>query len=130
LQLTHHLFGDLTITAHETTYPADEALCEIGVSALAKTEQGIPVVLNGLSSIGQDERIDYKIFGTEKVITLRNWAQVWVSKSYETEKQVTADETPESMLEACRKALQGEEALVVPFEEGLKVQYWIDELLK
>ena len=130
LQLTHHLFGDLTITAHETTYPADEALCEIGVSALAKTEQGIPVVLNGLSSIGQDERIDYKIFGTEKVITLRNWAQVWVSKSYETEAQVTADETPESMLEACRKALQGEEALVVPFEEGLKVQYWIDELLK
>ena len=130
LQLTNHLFGDLTITAHETTYPQDENLCETGVCALAKTEQGIPVVLNGLCNIGQEERIDYKIFSAEKVITLRNWSELWISKSYENEKRVIADEIPESMLAACRKVLQGEEALIVPFEEGLKVQHWIDELLK
>lgn len=130
LQLTHHLFGDLEIMAHKTVYPENEALCEIGVTALAKTASSIPMVINGLAGIGQEERIDYKIFGTNKVITLRNWSQVYTSKAYEPEVEVTPAEAPESMLDACRKVLLGEDAFVVPFEEGLKVQRWIDELLK
>ena len=44
--------------------------------------------------------------------------------------EVTPTEAPESMLDACRKVLLGEDAFVVPFEEGLKVQRWVDELLK
>lgn len=130
LQLTHHLFGDLEILAHETAYPENEALCEIGVSALAKTVSGIPIVINGLAGIGQEERIDYKIFGTEKVVTLRNWSQVYTSKAYEPEVEITPNGTPVTMLEACRKVLLDEDAFIVPFEEGLKVQRWIDELLK
>lgn len=130
LQLTYHLFGDIEIIAHETAYPENEALCETGVLALAKTVSGIPMVINGLSSIGQEERIDYKIFGTNKVITLRNWSQVYTSKAYEAEVEITSTDNPETMLEACQKVLQGEEAFVVSFEEGLKVQRWVDELLK
>ena len=130
LQLTHHLFGDLYITAHETTYPENEALCETGVSALAKTTSGIPMVLNGLAGIGQEERIDYKIFGTAKTVTLRNWSQVFTSKAYEAEAEVTPTAAPQTMLEACRNVLLGEEGFIVSFEEGLKVQRWVDELLK
>ncbi|WP_240746269.1 Gfo/Idh/MocA family protein [Lysinibacillus sp. S2017] len=130
LQLTHHLFGDIKIIAHETTYPENTVLCETGISALAKTMSGIPMVINGLAGIGQEERIDYKIFGTNKVLTLRNWSQVYTSKAYEAELEIIQTENPETMLEACRKALQGEEAFVVTFEEGLKVQRWVDELLK
>ena len=130
LQLTHHLFGDLEILAHETTYPDNVALCETGVSALAKTTSGIPMVINGLSNIGQEERIDFKIFGTNKVVTLRNWSEVYISQAYEQEVQVTPTEAPDTLLGACRKALLGEEAFLVSFEEGLKVQRWIDELLK
>lgn len=130
LQLTHHLFGDIDITAHETTYPQNEALCETGVSALAKTTSGIPMVINGLAGIGQEERIDYKIFGTNKTVTLRNWSQVFTAKAYEAEVEIIAAEAPETMLDACRKTLLDEEAFIVPFEEGLKVQRWIDALLK
>ena len=130
LQLTHHLFGDIEILAHETTYPENVTLCETGVSALAKTTSGIPIVINGLSNIGQEERIDYKIFGTRKVVTLRNWSEVYTSKAYEQEVPVIPTEAPETLLDACRKAVLGEEAFLVSFEEGLKVQRWIDELLK
>lgn len=130
LQLTHHLFGDLDIIAHETTYPENTALCETGVSALAKTTSGIPVVLNALAGIGQEERIDYKIFGTNKVVTLRNWSQVFSSKAYEAEVEITPQASPQTMLEACRGVLLGEEAFIVTFDEGLKVQRWVDELLK
>ena len=130
LQLTHHLFGDLNIIAHNTTYPENEALCETGVSALAQTTSGIPMILNGLAGIGQEERIDYKIFGTNKTVTLRNWSQLFTSKAYEAEVEVTAKAAPQTMLEACRNVLHGEEGFIVSFEEGLKVQHWVDELLK
>ncbi|MGE7625355.1 hypothetical protein ACQKMD_20835 [Viridibacillus sp. NPDC096237] len=33
---------------------------------MAKTESGIPIMLNGLTGIGQQERIDFKIFRYEK----------------------------------------------------------------
>lgn len=130
LQLTHHLFGEITILAHETTYPENVELCETGVTALAKTIGGIPIVINGLSTIGQEERIDYKIFGTKKVVTLRNWSQVWTSNAYEAEIEIIPEGAPQTMLEACRNLLLDEEAFVVTFEEGLKVQRWVDELLK
>ncbi|MER2039241.1 MAG: Gfo/Idh/MocA family oxidoreductase [Solibacillus sp.] len=130
LQLTHHLFGEITILAHETTYPENVELCETGVTALAKTVGGIPIVINGLSTIGQEERIDYKIFGTKKVVTLRNWSQVWTSNAYEAEIEIIPEGAPQTMLEACRNQLLDEEAFVVTFEEGLKVQRWVDELLK
>ena len=130
LQLTHHLFGDLHILAHETTYPENVELCETAVSALAKTASGIPMVISGLAGIGQEERIDYKIFGTNKTVTLRNWSQLFITKAYEPEIEIIPTKTPETMLEACRKALLGEESFIVSFEEGLKVQRWVDELLK
>lgn len=130
LQLTHHLFGDLDITAHNTTYPENEALCETGVSALAQTTSGIPMVINGLAGIGQEERIDFKVFGTTKTVTLRNWSQVYTSKAYEAEVEVKPKAAPQTMLEACRNVLLGEDGFIVSFEEGLKVQRWVDELLK
>ncbi|MEK4423714.1 Gfo/Idh/MocA family protein [Solibacillus sp. FSL K6-1523] len=127
-QLTHHLFGDLSIIAHETTYPEDVTLCETGVTALAKTTSGIPVVINGLSTIGQEERIEFKIFGTKKVVTLRNWSQVFISAPYEAEQEVIPTVTPKTLLQACHEALHTEDVFLVTFEEGLKVQRWIDTL--
>lgn len=130
LQLTNHLFGDLEIIAHQTEYPDDVNLSEIGVTALAQTTDGIPMVINGLTGIAQQERIDFKVFGTKKVMTIRNWGQLWESTADSEETQVEVNLKTENLLQACRQKLNDEEALVIPFEEGLKVQWWIEELLK
>lgn len=130
LQVLHHLFGDLNINAHQTTYPEDEKLCETGVSALGTTVSGIPVVLNAVAGIGQEERIDFKVFGAEQVMTVRNWSELWVAQKDEAFVQISPDVTPVGLLEACHNLLQGQESLVVDFEEGLKIQKWIDKLLK
>ncbi|KGR79440.1 Gfo/Idh/MocA family protein [Ureibacillus manganicus] len=129
LQVMHYLFGDLTILSHEVSYPEDVEHCETGVSALAKTTSGIPVLLNGLSGIGQKERLEFKVFGTAKVMTIRNWSELWVSEVGQEEVQVIPDVKPLSLIDSCCGLLSGEEVLTVPFEEGLKVQKWIDELL-
>ncbi|KOO52067.1 Gfo/Idh/MocA family protein [Viridibacillus arvi] len=129
-QLTHYLFGDFKITSHETTYPENRDLCETGVSALAKTESGIPIVLNSLSGIGQEERLEFKVFGTKKVITLRNWSELWISETDQKEVLFNADTQPESLMDACHNSIIGKDSLIVSFVEGLKVQEWIDQLLK
>lgn len=123
LQLTHHLFGDVTITAHQTTYPTDATLCETSVSALA-TVQEIPMLINGAAGFAQQERIDYKVFGTQKTMTIRNWGELWSATQHEAEQEELVVLTVDSLLDACHKK-EG----IVPFEEGLKIQAWIEQLL-
>lgn len=129
LQVIHHLFGDITILSHETTYPQNVEFCETGLSALGKTKDEIPVLLNGLTGIGQKERIDFKVYGTTKVMSIRNWSELWVSEHGQEEVQIQSDIKPSSIIEACNGLLNGENVLTVTFEEGLKVQKWIDQLL-
>ena len=129
-QLLYRLFGNFEITAHHTTYPQDIELCEYAVSALAKTDSDIPIVLNGLSGIGQEERLEFKVFGTNKVITIRNWSELWESELDKEAVQITPTTVPDGLIEACHQWRVGEKSTLVSFEEGLKVQGWIDELLK
>lgn len=129
LQLMYHLFGNFTISSHTTTYPANLELCETGVTALATTESGISIVLNGLSGIGQEERLEFKVFGTKKVMTIRNWAELWVSEKDQEAVQVNPCIQPNSLIDACHHTVNGQESFIVSFEEGLKVQEWIDQLL-
>lgn len=130
LQITNHLFGGLEMLAHETSYPADAALCETGVTALAQTDSGIPLLLNGLSGVAQEERIDYKVFGTKKTMTIRNWSELLQSTADDEETVIQCPAVEADFLQSCHLKLTGKEALTISFEEGLKVQWWIDELLK
>ncbi|TQR06981.1 Gfo/Idh/MocA family protein [Psychrobacillus soli] len=130
LQLMYHLFGDFTISSHVTTYPANEGLCETGVTALAETDSGIPIVLNGLSGIGQEERLEFKVFGTKKVGTIRNWSELWISETDQEAVQISPENQPASLMDACHGLIEEKGSLIVSFEEGLKVQEWIEQLLK
>lgn len=129
-QLTNHLFGGLDIVSHETIYPSDPTLSENSVIALAKTDDDIPMIINGIVGVAQEERIDFKVFGTKKTMTIRNWSELWESTVDSPERRVNIQLQSENLLEACQQIVEGKDALVIPFEEGLKVQYWIDELLK
>src|SRR6185437_14002349 len=75
LQLMYRMFGQVSITSHETVYPLDETLAETGVLAIGKTEKQIPVLLNGVTGIGQEEQLSYTVYGTEGVLKLRNWSE-------------------------------------------------------
>lgn len=130
LQLTNHLFGGLEITNHQTNYPENTALCETDVFAFAQTESGIPLLINGIAGVAQQECIEYKVFGTKKTMTIRNWSELWESTTEQGQSLVDSRAEVTDFLQSCHLKLQGKDALVIPFEEGLKVQWWIDELLK
>ncbi|PSL26482.1 putative dehydrogenase [Planomicrobium soli] len=126
LQLIHRLFGELKIQSHQITYPEQKDLCETGVIAQAiALQQEIPVLLTGLSGIGQKELLEFKVYGEEGVLTLENWSTLYVSEKYEERKQLTDLKPVPSLFEEMKK----HSALLVPFEEGLVIQRYIDFLL-
>lgn len=129
LQIMYRLFGEFTFSAHHTKYPEDQSLSETGTSAFGQTHSGIHILINGLSGVGQEELLEFKVFGTKKVMTIRNWSELWGSEKDEPEKKVEINKTTKSLWDACHDARSGKEASLVSFEEGLIVQRWIDELL-
>lgn len=128
-QIMYRLFGDFSFSSHQTLYPENEKLSEIGSTAIGKTASGIPILVNGLSGIGQEEVLKFKVFGTKKVMTIKNWSELWVSELDQQEEQVEINHKPSTLWDACHEAANGRPATLVSFEEGLIVQRWIDELL-
>ena len=86
-------------------------------------------LLNGISGIGQEEELSYIVYGTEGVLKLRNWSELSVAQKDSTFEILTSFETVKTLVEECIASAQGEEAILVPFSEGLEVQKLIDTLL-
>ncbi|MFJ7932954.1 Gfo/Idh/MocA family protein [Sporosarcina sp. NPDC096371] len=128
-QLMYRMFGPLTITSHETAYPEDEALAEIGVLAIGKTGSDIPFLINGVSGVGQQEELSYTVYGAEGVLKLRNWSELSVAQKDSPFEILTSFDTVDSLTQECIAAANGAEALLVSFDEGLEVQKLIDHLL-
>ena len=129
-QLMYRMFGNISIHEHKTIYPNDQLLAETSVLAMGETERKIPVLINGLSGIGQEEELSYTVYGTEGVLKLRNWSELSVAQKDSPFEILTSFDSVKTLVEECISAAKGEEALLVSFSEGLVVQRLIDELLK
>ncbi|RNF38500.1 Gfo/Idh/MocA family protein [Planococcus salinus] len=125
LQLIHRVFGELTIQSHQITYPENPDLCETGIIAAAQTQDAIPVLLSGLSGIGQKELLQFKVYGEQGVLTLENWSELYESQKHEDRRHITDFEAVPSLFEE----MQEQSTFLVSFEEGLIVQRYIDDLL-
>jgi predicted dehydrogenase len=126
LQLIHRIFGDLDIQAHIISYPERADLCETGVIAQGRTAGQIPFLLTGISGTGQKELLQFKVYGKEGVLTLENWSDLYVERKYEERELLSGFAEVPSLFEA----MQQQSTFLVPFEEGLVVQRYIDQLLE
>ena len=129
LQLMYRMFGQLAITSHHTVYPEDETLAETSVLAIGKTVDDIPVFLNGVSGIGQQEELSYTVYGDEGVLKLRNWSELSVAQKDSPFEILTSFDSVKTLTDECIAAAKGENALLVSFDEGLEIQKLIDLLL-
>lgn len=125
-QLIERIFGKISIAAHQVTYPDQPDLCETGVMALGKANGSIPLLVSGISGVGQKELLQFKIYGSEGVLTLENWSQLFITAHQGERVQVTEFADVPSLFEEM-KAMS---TALVPFEEGLSVQRIIDQLIQ
>ena len=126
LQLIHRIFGGLSIQHHIVTYPEQADLCETGLLAHGVIADGTPLLLSGISGIGQKELLQFKVYGEEGVLTLENWSNLYEERKYEERTELLEFPEVPSLFES----MQQQSTLLVPFEEGLIVQRHVDHLLK
>lgn len=125
LQLIQRIFGPISLTAHHVNYPSQSDLSETGLLAQGLVNGKTPLLLSGLSGVGQKEVLQFKVYGSEGVLTLENWSQLYLSQLQGERIQVTDFKEVPSLFEE----MKTESTCVVPFEEGLLVQRYIDQLL-
>lgn len=128
-QLMNALFGTISIEQSTITYPTNPILCETDVIAFGETEKQIPFLINGLSGIGQEEELSFIVYGEKGVLKLRNWSELYYSEKNGPFERLTNLPETASLIDACVEVVHGRQAKIVPFEEGLKVQRLIDQLL-
>lgn len=124
LQLIERIFGEITFSAHQVTYPDQPDLCETGILAHGTANDNIPLLIAGISGVGQKELLQFKIYGSDGVLTLENWSQLYVSEGQGDRVAITDFAEVPSLFEEI-KAMS---TALVPFEEGLSVQRHIDHL--
>jgi predicted dehydrogenase len=131
IHLTYALFGDVQVIRSHVQYPEDPQACETGISAYLELADGTPVTINGLANIAHREHLDYRIYGTEGTFSLVNWTNLHVGGLGEAPApvEIPLHERLVHLLDEFALAMNGEEARLVTFEVGVKVQKVLEDLI-
>ena len=130
IQMIQRLFGDIEDISSFIEYPEDSTISETSIIARG-TVKGVPILINGVTDIGMEEELSFKIFGTKGSIYLKNWRELWISKKGEALEKLDIKEENHlvDLLDNVFKSIDGEEAKLVDFEEGYKTHRVIERLL-
>jgi len=84
-----------------------------------------------LAGIAHQEHLDYRIYGTKGTLSLVNWTNLHFGKEGEVPQPVTVplNERLIQLLDEIVKKMNGEEARLVTFDTGVKVQKVLEDLL-
>lgn len=131
IQLMQRLFGDIEDIHSFVNYPTDEYRAEKSLIVKANIDH-IEVLINCITDIGMKEDLSFNIIGSKGTISLKNWTDLWLSKKDNPLEKVELDETDSlvNLLDNLFKAIDGDQADIIDFEEGYKTHRVIEEILK
>ncbi|MBS4179281.1 Gfo/Idh/MocA family protein [Lederbergia citrea] len=131
IQLMHQLFGAVKNIHTYIEYPENEAQCETGIIARMELENGVPILVDGLSGIGKKEEINFRMYGDKGVLSLLNWSVLTGSNLLEQENvEIERENARTGLIDELVKAISGERAKLVTFKEGFAVQEVLEKLLE
>lgn len=132
IQMTRALFGKLESIQSQLELPDDPSKCETGILASMKLADGTPVLVNGFSQIAQPEHISFTIYGTQGTMALVDWNKLEIGKYREVPVEVVVkpNDAVQELLTNMVKAINGEEADLIDFQEGYEIQKVLEALLE
>ncbi|MDZ5472972.1 Gfo/Idh/MocA family oxidoreductase [Bacillus sp. 31A1R] len=131
IQMIYDIFGKISNVHSFVDYPENVELCETGFIAKMELANGIPVLFNGLSGIGQKEHLSFKVYGDQGTIDLTNWSQLTQSSADKPPVTLPIERTEQmDIVMELVKAIEGKPAVVVSFNDGYEVQKTLEEILK
>lgn len=130
IQMIQELFGDIEDIKSFIEYPEDPKLSEESIIARG-TVNGVPLLINGVTNVGMEEELSFIIYGNNGSIAIKNWAELWISnKDTPLERlEVKEDHHLVNLLDNVFKAIDGQKARIVDFEQGYKTHKIIEKLL-
>ncbi|MFD2444646.1 Gfo/Idh/MocA family protein [Bacillus sp. CGMCC 1.16607] len=132
IEMIQRLFGDIENITSKVEYPATVDLCESSVIAMATLMDGTPILFNGISEIGMEEEIKFTLYGTNGVLSLVNWTELWqATKGTKMEKVSLPQENHfTGFINDIVACVTGATTGLVTFHEGVKVQEVLEQLLE
>jgi predicted dehydrogenase len=125
------MFGELHDITSFVDYPVDETLCETSFVSHMKLTNGVTVLFNGVSGIGQKEHLSFKVFGKMGTVDLTNWSQLSMSSPDKPTTVVPIERTEQhDIVMEILNAIEGKEARIVTFKDGYKVQQCLEKMLR
>ncbi|MGS2777720.1 Gfo/Idh/MocA family protein [Robertmurraya sp. GLU-23] len=131
IQMIHDMLGELRDVTSFVDYPEDESLCETSFVTHMKLQNGVTVLFNGVSGIGQKEHLSFKVFGEKGTLDLTNWSQLSMSSPDKPTTVLPIERTEQhDIVMEILNAIEGKEAKIVTFEHGYQVQQVLEKILK
>ena len=132
LQIITHLFGEFQCSTCQINYPENGEDSEKEVLATLTLENGVTVMVDGLVGQAEQEHISFIVHGTNQSFSIDNWREVRVANLKEKFKQMPTDhlETNRTLLNELKKAIHKEDAFLIDFHEGFKVQKILESILE
>ncbi|WP_082380714.1 Gfo/Idh/MocA family protein [Bacillus sp. CHD6a] len=133
LQMILHFFGSVIEVESSVDYPSDPDLCEQGIIAVLKLENGARVLIDGLSGQAEKEEIAFTIHGENQSLSLLNWRKVRMANKGEKWEDMEDTElvgSKGSLVQHFVNRLNNEQAFLVEFNEGLQVQRVLEQLIR
>ena len=130
IQIIQRLFGDIENVNTFIEYPADILKSETSIIAKGNIET-TPVLINAIAGIEMKEELNLKIFGSNGVIFLKNWRELWISNNDMEMQRIEIIESNGliDLLDNVFRAIDGEDSNIVDFYEGYRTHKVIEELL-
>lgn len=130
IQIIQRLFGDIENVNTFIEYPADILKSETSIIAKGNIET-TPVLINAIAGIEMKEELNLKIFGSNGVIFLKNWRELWISNNDMEMQRIEIIESNGlvDLLDNVFRAIDGEDSNIVDFYEGYRTHRVIEELL-
>lgn len=130
IQLVQDYFGLIEIDDSYAIYPDDPTKSEIDILARGHID-ALPVVFSGMTGVGQEEDLRLIIWGSEGVIELVNWRDVYLTdKTQRLQIELEPVNATYDLIDSFRKAVEGEQALRVDFEAGYHAVRVVETLLR
>lgn len=132
LQMILHFFGEVKEVSNSIDFPEDPELSEQGVIATLKLENGVQVLIDGLVGQAEKEEIAFTIHGSKQSLSLINWRQVNIATKGEGWTALDPSlmvPSNISLVEEFVKKLKKQEAKVVGFDQGLRIQKVLEKLI-
>lgn len=131
IQMIHDMLGELRNVTSFVEYPEDDTLCENSFVTHMKLQNGVTVLFNGVSGIGQKEHLSFKVFGEKGTLDLSNWSQLSMSSPDKPTTVLPIERTEQhDIVMEILNAIEGKDAKIVTFEQGYQVQQVLEKMLK